>query len=87
VPELFFSLRLNVALYPSRVGASAVIGLSGRVGYKKGVGGFEPPTPMYKLKLKFQLLLVGVCEMVGLLSNPHRCCPAPVWVNFLVGKG
>jgi len=44
VPGLIFSLRLKDLLLPSRVGASAVIGLSGRAGHKKRVGGFEPPT-------------------------------------------
>ncbi len=34
VPGLFFSLRLKDFLLPSRVGASAVIGLSGRARHK-----------------------------------------------------
>lgn len=34
VPGLFFSLRLKDLFLPSRVGASAVIGLSGRAGHK-----------------------------------------------------
>ena len=78
---------LTLAPWTAQLGSRSLGSINAIKDKKEGPRIYLGPS-IYKLEfeLKFELLLGWVREMVCLPSDPHRCCPAPVGVNFLVSR-